>query len=99
MNPVEAEALVARANEASRVLSEPLLVDALDALRADLYAKLVETNWRQRAARESIYHQLKAMDNMEAQLRFHIENGRVARSWLENYRAERELRKERRRRS
>jgi hypothetical protein len=97
MNPVEAEALVARGNEAARILSEPLLVEAFDAIRADLVAKLVETNWRQRGARESIYQQLKAMDNVEAQLRFHVDNGRVARSWLENYRAEREMRRARKR--
>jgi hypothetical protein len=97
MNPVAAEELVARANEAARVLSEPLLVEAFDSIRADLYAKLVDTNWRQKGARESIYQQLKAMDNVEAQMRFHIENGRVARSWLENYRAEQALKRGRKR--
>ena len=97
MNPLDAESAVIRANEARRVLSEPLLVEAMDGIRADLNAKLVETGWRQRGAREAIYHQLKALDNRESALKFHIENGRVAANWLEQWRAEREMKRSRKR--
>lgn len=95
MNEADAQSVIIRANDAARILGDRIVQEALNAQRADLFAKLTETNWRQRAAREAIYHQLKAVDNFEAQFRFHIENGKMAKSWLDQLRAQRELRRSR----
>jgi hypothetical protein len=97
MTENDAKATMVRANEANQVLNNPLVVNAIDTMRADLYAKLTDTTWRQRAAREAIYHQLKAIDNFEAQFRHHLTNGKLAQSWLEQYRATQELKRSRRR--
>lgn len=97
MNQSDANAALVRANDADRLMREPMLIAAIDTMRADLYAKLTETSWRQRSAREAIYHQLKAIDNFEAQFRHHINTGKLASSWLEQYRATQELKRSRRR--
>lgn len=97
MNQSDANSLLVRANEADQVLRNPLVIQAIDAMRADLYAKLTDTTWRQRSAREAIYHQLKSIDNFEAQFRHHINNGKLASSWLDQYRATQELKRSRRR--
>lgn len=93
MNELDAQAAIVRANDAARILGDRLVQEALNAMRADLYLKLEDSGWRQRAARESIYHQLKAIQNFEAQFRFHMENGKVASSWLEQFRATQALRR------
>lgn len=92
MTELEAHEIQIRAHDAARILGDKLVHEALNAMRADLFDKLTATNWRQRGAREAIYHQLKAVDNFEAQFSFHIENGKMARSWLEQFRAQRALR-------
>lgn len=97
MTTNDAQVAIVRANDANAALNNPLVVQAIDAMRADLYAKLTDTTWRQRGAREAIYHQLKAIDNFEAQFRHHITNGKIAQSWLEQYRATQELKRSRRR--
>lgn len=87
MNELDATAEIQRAREAQHVLEHPMTVDALNAMRAQQYANLEATKPSQTAEREFIYHQLKAIESFEAQFRFHIDNGRLAVSWLDQYRA------------
>jgi len=96
MTPLEAEDSMRRAVEADQLLKNRLLVQALDAIRADLFDKIERTTWRQRSAREALYQQLVACSNFESQLRYHIENGKVAKSWLEQYRATQAMKRSRR---
>jgi len=69
MTPLEAEDSMRRAVEADQLLKNRLLVQALDAIRADLFDKIERTTWRQRSAREALYQQLVASSNCESQLR------------------------------
>ena len=96
MTPNDAEVDIHRANDAAYILGHRLVVEAMNAMRADIYGKIESTNWRQRAAREALYQQLVACNNFEAQFRYHVENGKVAKSWLEQWRAAQDLKRSRR---
>lgn len=87
MNEMGAMDDIHRAQEAAHVLEHPMVVEALAAMRADLYAKLEATKPSQKDEREFIYQQLQANNLFEARFRFHIDNGRMAVSWLDEYRA------------
>lgn len=97
MTELEAHDALVRANEAARLLGEPLLVNALNAQRADVYHKIESSRWYQRRARESLYQQLVAINNFEAQLKEHINSGKLAKSWLDQFRANKELQRQRKR--
>lgn len=88
---------IRRANEAAHVIEHPMVVDAITAMRATQYANLEATRPSQTAEREFIYHQLKAIESFEMQFQFHIENGRMATSLLDKWRADKAA-KERRKR-
>lgn len=88
MNEHEYHDAMVRGKEASHIMEHPMVRDALAGLRADVYEKMEATKWSDSAAREALYHQLKAIANFEAQFQFHIEEGRVALSWLDKKRAE-----------
>lgn len=90
------EVKIRRGNDARHVLEHPLTVEALNAIRADVYAKIEATGWSDQAQREALYHQLRAINNFEAQFRYHINEGKLASSMLAKMRAEREARKARR---
>ena len=96
MNELDAQQQVARGHESAAIIGNRMVVDAINAMRADLYYKLESTKWYQKGARESIYHQLKACENFEAQFRYHIDNGKLAASWLEERRALQDLKRSRR---
>ena len=53
MTEWEAKDAMLRANEAARVLGEPLLIEALNAQRADVYSKIEGSRWYQKRARGS----------------------------------------------
>lgn len=96
MSPGDAEDQIRRGVEASQLMANPLLSQALDAIRADLFDKIERTTWRQKSAREAIYQQLVACNNFESQLKYHIENGKLARSWLEQWKATQAVKRSRR---
>lgn len=85
----ESEALEAmrHAKEAAHVIEHPMVIGAINAMRANQYANLEATKPSQTAEREFIYHQLKAIESFEAQFQFHIDEGKLALSWLDQYRA------------
>lgn len=87
MNELGADAAIRRMQEARHVLEHPMVVEAIMAMRANQYANLEATKPSQSAEREFIYHQLKAIESFEAQFGFHIEEGKLALSWLEQHRA------------
>ena len=87
MNEMDAKAEIQRAKEAAHIIEHPMVVGAINAMRANQYANLEATKPSQREEREFIYHQLKAIESFEAQFGFHIEEGQLALSWLEQHRA------------
>lgn len=84
------ESKIRRANDAKYILEHPLVVSALNALRADVYSKIEDHGSDDKALR-ALYHQLKAIGNFEAQFRFHVEEGKIAASMLEKWKAEQRL--------
>jgi len=86
MTELEAQDQIRRAGEAGMILNHELVRDAILALKADQYEKLEATKPSQKDEREFIYHQIRAINNFEAQFQFHIDEGRVARGWLDEYR-------------
>lgn len=86
-----AEEKIRRASEARHVLEHQLTVAALADIRADIYAKIEERGGDAKAL-QALYHQLKAAANFEAQLRFHIEEGRIAQSMIDKWDANRRAR-------
>lgn len=96
MTPLDAEATMQRAVEAGQLLNNRLLVQALDAIRADLFDKIERSAWNHTEEREALYKQLVACNNIESQLRYHIENGKMAKSWLEQYKATQAMKRSRR---
>jgi len=87
MNEMDAKFEIQQAQEARHVLEHPMTDGAINAMRAAQYANLEATKPSQTAEREFIYHQLKAIESFEAYFQFHVENGRMAVSWLDEYRA------------
>lgn len=85
--PRELEDQIRMAGEAEMILDHHLVRGALDALRADAYAKIEMTKPSQKEEREFLYHRLQAINGFERQFQFHIENGRMAVSMLDQYRA------------
>lgn len=85
--PMELEDQIRRAGEAEMILSHSMVQGALDAMRADAYSKIEMTKPSQKDEREFLYHRLQAINGFEQQFQFHIENGRMAVSMLEQYRA------------
>ena len=86
-DPRELEDQIRTAGEAEMILSHPMVQGALDALRADAYSKIEMTKPSQKEEREFLYHRLQAINGFEQQFQFHIENGRMAVSLLDQYRA------------
>jgi len=97
MSPLDAEREIQRANEAAMVINHPLVVEAINAMRQDAYKKLEATKPSQTAEREFLYQHLKAIQNFEVQFQFHIDNGRMAVDWLDQYRARKQTEARRRR--
>jgi hypothetical protein len=88
VNENESVQALSRAVDAEHILTHPMVVEALTALRADVYEKIEATGWKDKDAREALYHQLKAIANFEARFVFFIEEGRDARSMLDKMRAD-----------
>lgn len=89
---IDHDAKIRRANEAKHILEHPMVVDALNALRADVYLK-IEDHGSDDKALKALYHQLKAIGNFEAQFRHHIEEGKIAASMIEKWRADQRARR------
>lgn len=96
MSEAEHMEVIRRGQEALHIMEHPMVVDALNAMRADVYSKIEMTGWNDKEAREALYHQLKAITNFEAQFQFHIEEGRMALSLLDKWRAEKRAKRSRR---
>ena len=94
---MELEDQIRLAGEAEMILSHDLVRAALNALRADAYAKIEATKPSQKDEREFLYHRLQAINGFEQQFQFHIENGRMARGILDEYRAKKAVEGRRRR--
>jgi hypothetical protein len=85
MNELDARDAMVRANRAQQLLEDDMIREAIAALRADAFTKLENTKPGQKDERESLYMYLKAIGNFEAHFSFVIEEGRVAKDWLDQY--------------
>lgn len=94
---MELEDQIRLAGEAEMILSHDLVKAAINTLRADAYAKIEATKPSQKDEREFLYHRLQAINGFEQQFTFHIENGRMARGILDEYRAKKATEGRRRR--
>ena len=95
MNLLEMEDQVRQAGEAEHILSHPLVRSALLALKADAYEKIESTKPSQTAEREFLYHRIQAINGFESQFTYHIEEGRMARGIIEEYRARQQAKRRR----
>lgn len=96
MNEQIAKDAIKRSSEAKHVLEHHAVVGAMNAIRADCYDKIESSRADQTNEREKLYMMLKACANFEAQFSYHVEHGKMAVSWLENYRAKAAVVKNRR---
>lgn len=92
---MELEDQLRQAGEAEMILGHHLVRNALDTLRADAYSKIEATKPSQTEEREFLYHRLQAINGFEQQFTFHIENGRMASSVLDEYRAKQAVKRRR----
>ena len=94
---VEMRAALSRGQHAKRIIEDELVNEAIAGLRSDAYAKIEATKPSQKDEREFLYQRLQAINGFEAQFTFHIENGRMARGILDEYRAKKAVEGRRRR--
>jgi len=83
MSEVDWNKDVNRAQEAKRILSSPLVIDAFKGMRADIYAAIEESKSGNEAAREQAYYQLRAIKSFEGQFKRVIEKGKKSANLLE----------------
>ena len=92
---LELEDQLRQAGEAEMILGHHLVRNALDTLRADAYAKIEGTKPSQKDEREYLYLFLKAIAAFESQFQFHIDEGRIASSFIDKMRAEKAAKRRR----
>lgn len=81
MNERDEQALL-RAKAAEDILDNPLVQEALTAIRAKWFDDLTRSKWPQRRLREQVYRQLKAVDAFEQIFRNEIASGKLAKKKL-----------------
>jgi hypothetical protein len=76
------EAEIQRGQKAAQILAEPLLIEALSALRKECFDKWQSSPARDAEGREKLFLMLKAADRVQAHLVSIIENGQMAEATL-----------------
>ena len=74
---------IAKADRAERIMTDPLVVDALDKMRSTLYHNIETSGWRARGEREEAYRLLKLLGRFKAEFEAYMRDGKVSRSKLE----------------
>lgn len=85
MNEVELRDAIARAKNAERIITDPMVQEAIEAMRRDAYGKIEGTKPGQTQEREYLYLYLKAITTFEAQFAYAVEEGKVASNALEEF--------------
>ena len=80
---MDQETEIRRGSEAARLLSEPLLKQALEDIKAEIVQQWSDCPARDQEGREWIWRHFKVAEKLEAVLRGYVESGRVALSRLE----------------
>jgi len=69
---------IARAQRAKLILEDPLVVEAMDAIRSHLRQAWESSPARDKEGREELYRYMRVAANFEAAFRTHIESGEIA---------------------
>jgi len=70
---------IRKADDAKRILNEPVVKQALEGMRKELVNQLMATPARDTEGREWIWRHMKVMEKFEGLLKGYIENGKVER--------------------
>jgi len=81
MKPSKEDQLI-RASEAERLLSNPLLMESVLAVRENICNTIESSKWPQSRMRESSYMQLKALKSVMYLLEREVQTGKLARNQL-----------------
>lgn len=81
MKPSKEDQLI-RASEAERLLSNPLLMESVLAVRANIYSTIENSKWFQKRMRETSYTQLKGLNSVISILEREVQTGKLARNQL-----------------
>lgn len=79
---VAAQQQMLRGDNAKRLLEEPILVEAFEAVRADLQAKIFATLPSQSAERETLYLCALMLAKVKFEIEHHVTTGNLARATL-----------------
>jgi hypothetical protein len=77
-----AQQQVLRGDNARRLLEEPLLVEAFEAVHDDLQAKMFNTLPSQSAERETLYLCALMLKRVRAEIEHHVTTGNMAKATL-----------------
>jgi hypothetical protein len=69
---------IRRGFEAGRILSEPLLVEAFDAIKAAIMQRMVTVDVGARDAHRDLIVTLQLLEKLKSNLREHIDTGKLA---------------------
>lgn len=69
---------VARAARAAAILEDPLVVDALDAMRASALSAWENSTPDDTTGRERAWHRMRAVNEFRAHLQSHVDTGKMA---------------------
>jgi hypothetical protein len=75
---VNTEEEIRRGYEANRILNEPLLVEAFDALRDAILTRMGSVDVGARDAHRDLIVSLQILERVKSHLRQHIDTGRMA---------------------
>lgn len=79
----ELELAMQRAERARQLLGDPMIVEALQAMRETAYKNIESSSWRSRGEREELYRMLRTIAAFEKQFHKIITDGKAAKSKLE----------------
>jgi hypothetical protein len=82
MNEIEAKNMVRRADHAERILKDPLINEAFDAIRDNIFKKISVSSFGQKDEREDLYRMLRAVESFEGQFKKYINDGKLAKNRL-----------------
>ena len=68
---------IRRADDAKRVLSDPIVKQALEGIRKEIYSQWSATPARDSEGREWVWRHLKVLEKFEGILKGYIENGKI----------------------
>lgn len=78
MNEVDkAQAEIRRGNEANLIISNPIYLEAMIAIRADLFDKFSKTKQKDKEDREEIYSQLQSFERFQTYLESVMKTGKI----------------------